>query len=132
MAAEAAADLIAGHVVHTPCPPWSTRCSWSRTGRRCGACSSTPSTPYVTAFASRGAASAAKNPDDASGRGRTVKPKTSTHQVTVAFLKNRSTPAGQTIHLSGTKSVEHVNVRIAPYGKDRLLLSWESVNMARA
>ncbi|WP_260860142.1 hypothetical protein [Streptomyces cupreus] len=45
---------------------------------------------YATAFASRGTASAKKNPDDSSGRGWTVTPKTSTHQVAVAFLKNRN------------------------------------------
>ncbi|MGN9757900.1 hypothetical protein [Streptomyces sp. SD31] len=86
---------------------------------------------YATAFASRGAASAKKNPDDSSGRGWTVTPKTSTHQVAVAFLKNRNAPAGKAIQLSNTKGVEHVNVRIAPYGKDRLLLSWESLKNAK-
>ncbi|WP_369173308.1 hypothetical protein AB5J49_37585 [Streptomyces sp. R28] len=86
---------------------------------------------YATAFASRGAASAKKNSDDSSGRGWTVTPKTSTHQVAVAFLKNRNTPAGKAIQLSGTKGVEHVNVRLAPYGKDRLLLSWESLKNAK-
>ncbi|MFJ1968676.1 hypothetical protein ACIO93_08395 [Streptomyces sp. NPDC087903] len=85
---------------------------------------------YATAFASRGAASAAKNPDDSSGRGWTVKPRTSTHQVTVAFLKNPNTPAGRAIRLTSTTGTEHVNVRLAPYGKDRLLLSWESLKNA--
>ncbi|WAZ24929.1 hypothetical protein STRCI_006386 [Streptomyces cinnabarinus] len=86
---------------------------------------------YATAFASRGAASAAKNPDDASGRGWTVKPKTSTHQVAVVFLKNRNAGPGKAIYLSNTKGTEHVNVRLAPYGKDRLLLSWESLKNAK-
>ncbi|WLW51320.1 hypothetical protein [Streptomyces sp. YU58] len=82
---------------------------------------------YATAFASRGATSAAKNPDDTSGRGWTVKSKTSTHQVAVAFLKNRNSGPGKAIYLTNTKAAEHVNVRLAPYGKDRLLLSWESL-----
>ncbi|MFE0256417.1 hypothetical protein [Streptomyces sp. NPDC059010] len=86
---------------------------------------------YVTAFASRGAASARKNPADSSGRGWTVTPRTSNHQVAVAFLKNRNSGPGKAIHLSNTKGTEHVNVRIAPYGKDRLLLSWESLKNAK-
>ncbi|SDP40848.1 hypothetical protein SAMN04487981_12230 [Streptomyces sp. cf386] len=86
---------------------------------------------YATAFASRGAASAKKNPEDSSGRGWTVTPKTSTHQVAVAFLKNRNSGPGKAIHLSNNKGVEHVNVRLAPYGKDRLLLSWESLKNAK-
>ncbi|MFJ3669013.1 hypothetical protein ACIPSE_21440 [Streptomyces sp. NPDC090106] len=87
---------------------------------------------YATAFASRGAASAKKNPDDSSGRGWTVTPQTGTHQVAVAFLKNRGTPAaGKAVRLSAAKGTDHVNVRLAPYGTDRLLLSWESVKNAK-
>ncbi|MPY62026.1 hypothetical protein [Streptomyces spongiae] len=86
---------------------------------------------YATAFASRGAASAKKNPDDSSGRGWTVKPRTSTHQVAVAFLKNRNTPAGKPVYLTSAKGTENVNVRVAPYGKDRLLVSWESLKNAK-
>ncbi|MFF4349563.1 hypothetical protein [Streptomyces sp. NPDC001530] len=86
---------------------------------------------YATAFASRGAGSAKKNPDDASGRGWTVTPKTSTHQVAVAFMKNRNSGPGKAIYLSNTTGTEHVNVHLAPYGKDRLLLSWESLKNAR-
>ncbi|WP_328874602.1 hypothetical protein OHT76_33590 [Streptomyces sp. NBC_00287] len=86
---------------------------------------------YATAFASRGAASAKKNPDDASGRGWTVTPKTSTHQVAVAFLKNRNSAPGKALRLTEAKGTEHVNVRLAPYGKDRLLLSWESLKNAK-
>ncbi|MGQ4384934.1 hypothetical protein [Streptomyces sp. SAS_270] len=85
---------------------------------------------YATAFASRGAASAAKNPDDSSGRGWTVKPKTKTHQVAVAFLKNRNTPSGKPIYLTSAAGTENVNVHVAPYGKDRLLVSWESLKNA--
>ncbi|MFC9630572.1 hypothetical protein ACFTY8_15055 [Streptomyces mirabilis] len=85
---------------------------------------------YATAFASRGAASAAKNTDDASGRGWTVKPKTSTHQVAVAFLKNRNTPAGKPVYLTSAAGTENVDVHRAPYGKDRLLVSWESLKNA--
>lgn len=86
---------------------------------------------YATAFASRGAASAKKNPDDSSGRGWSVTPKTGTHQVAVAFMKNRNSGPGKAIYLSNTKGTEHVNVRLAPYGKDRLLLSWESLKSAK-
>ncbi|MFF4269594.1 hypothetical protein [Streptomyces sp. NPDC001536] len=86
---------------------------------------------YATAFASRGAASAKKNPDDSSGRGWSVTPRTSTHQVAVAFMKNRNSGPGKAVYLSTTKGTDHVNVRLAPYGKDRLLLSWESVKNAK-
>ncbi|MFG2798070.1 hypothetical protein [Streptomyces pseudovenezuelae] len=30
-------------------------------------------------------------------------------------------------HLTSAKTLEHVNVHAAPYGKDRLLVSWESL-----
>jgi hypothetical protein len=86
---------------------------------------------YATAFASRGAASAKKNPADSSGRGWTVTPRTSTHQVAVAFLKNRNSGPGKALYLSGTKGTEHMNVHLAPYGKDKLLLSWESLKNAK-
>ncbi|MFK4102072.1 hypothetical protein ACI2L1_18735 [Streptomyces sp. NPDC019531] len=86
---------------------------------------------YVTAFASRGAGSAKKNPDDSSGRGWTVTPKTSTHQVAVAFLKNRNSGPGKAVYLTSAKTVENVNVHVAPYGKDRLLVSWESLKNAQ-
>ncbi len=86
---------------------------------------------YATAFASRGAASAKKNPDDSSGRGWTVKPKTSTHQVAIAFLKNRNTPSGKPVYLTSAKGTEHVNVRVAPYGKNRLLVSYETLKNAK-
>ncbi|MFJ2603466.1 hypothetical protein ACIO13_00525 [Streptomyces sp. NPDC087425] len=80
---------------------------------------------YATAFASRGAASAVKNPDDSSGRGWTVTPKTATHQVTVALLKDASTP-GSSVQLTDDPATDHVNVHVTPYGKN-LLVSWESV-----
>ncbi|MFG3027265.1 hypothetical protein ACGFZJ_01780 [Streptomyces sp. NPDC048253] len=86
---------------------------------------------YATAFASRGAASAKKNPDDASGRGWTVKPRTSTHQVALAFMKNRSTGPGKAVYLTSAVGTENVNVHVAPYGKDRLLVSWESLKGAK-
>lgn len=86
---------------------------------------------YVTAFASRGAASAKKNPDDSSGRGWTVKPRTGTHQVAVAFLKNRNSGPGKAVYLTNAPGTEHVNVHVAPYGKDRLLVSWESLKNAK-
>jgi hypothetical protein len=57
-------------------------------------------------------------------------PGRSTHQVAVAFLKNRNSGPGTAIRLSHTTGTEHVNVRLAPYGKDRLLLSWQSLKNA--
>ncbi|WP_078655673.1 cellulose binding domain-containing protein [Streptomyces fulvoviolaceus] len=84
---------------------------------------------YATAWASRGAASAVKNPEDSSGRGWKVTPKTDTHQVTVAFLKDGSTPDGDPVQLTDDAKTDHVNVRIAPYGKN-LLVSWEEVTDA--
>ena len=80
---------------------------------------------YATAFASRGAASAVKNTADSSGRGWTVTPKTDTHQVAVAFLKDASTP-GSVVALTDDTGTDHRNVHITPYGKN-LLVSWESV-----
>jgi hypothetical protein len=84
---------------------------------------------YATAWASRGAAAAVKNSEDTSGRGWTVTPKTDTHQVTVAFLKDSSTPDGAPVQLTNDASTDHVNVHIAPYGKN-LLVSWEDVTGA--
>ncbi|MHA5050576.1 hypothetical protein [Streptomyces sp. SD15] len=109
---------------------WAGYCGGTFAGRT-GELVKSSTGRYATAFASRGAASAAKNPDDASGRGWTVKPKTKTHQVAVAFLKNRNTPAGKPVYLTNTPGTEHVNVHVAPYGKDRLLVSWESLKNAK-
>ncbi|MCI3271516.1 hypothetical protein [Streptomyces cylindrosporus] len=86
---------------------------------------------YATAFASRGAASAKKNPDDSSGRGWTVTPRTGTHQVAVAFMKNRNSGPGKAIYLTSAEGTENVDVHLAPYGKNRLLLSWESLKNAK-
>ncbi|MEU6347859.1 hypothetical protein ABZ896_00825 [Streptomyces sp. NPDC047072] len=86
---------------------------------------------YATAFASRGAASAKKNPADSSGRGWSVTPKFGAHQVAVAFLKDRNSGPGKAIYLTGTRTVANVNVHVAPYGKDRLLVSWESLKNAK-
>jgi hypothetical protein len=86
---------------------------------------------YATAFASRGSAAAKKNPDDSSGRGWTVTPKTATHQVAIAFLKNRNSGPGKAIYLTSAKTVENVDVHLAPYGKDKLLVSWESLKNAK-
>ncbi|MET8975121.1 hypothetical protein ABZX85_05820 [Streptomyces sp. NPDC004539] len=83
---------------------------------------------YATAFASRGAASAKKNPADSSGRGWSVTPKTSTHQVAIAFLANRNSAPGKATYLTAAPGTENTNVHIAPYGKDRLLVSWESLS----
>ena len=85
---------------------------------------------YAVALASRGAASAGKNAADSSGRGWTVTPRWSTHQVAVDFLSNSSTPSGKTVYLTDDPSTDHVNVRVAPYGRSRLLVTWESVSGA--
>lgn len=92
-----------------------------------GAIVKSPSGRYATAFASRGSASAGKNPADSSGRGWSVTPRTATHQVAVAFLKNGSTPDGSPVLLTNEPVTDHVNVRIAPFGTGRLLVSWEDV-----
>ncbi len=60
-----------------------------------------------------------------------MKPRWNTHQVAVSFLKNRNSPAGKAIYLTNAPGTEHVNVRVAPYGKDRLLVSWESLKNAK-
>jgi hypothetical protein len=59
-----------------------------------------------------------------------VTPRWNTHQVAVDFLSNSSTPSGKTVYLTADPSTDHVNVRIAPYGRSRLLVSWESVSGA--
>ncbi|MGW7408199.1 hypothetical protein ACWGI9_31665 [Streptomyces sp. NPDC054833] len=51
--------------------------------------------------------------------------------MAIAFLKNRNSGPGESIYLSKTKGTEHVNVHLAPYGKDKLLLSWESLKNAK-
>ncbi|KPI18412.1 hypothetical protein OK074_1611 [Actinobacteria bacterium OK074] len=109
---------------------WAGYCGGTFPGRT-GDLVKSASGRYATAFASRGAASAVKNPDDSSGRGWTVKPKTATHQVAVAFLKNRNSPAGKPVYLTSSKTTENVDVHVAPYGKDRLLVSWESLKNAK-
>ncbi|MDX3311368.1 hypothetical protein ACWGH3_29070 [Streptomyces sp. NPDC054884] len=108
---------------------WAGYCGGTFPGRTGDLVKSTDGR-YATAFASRGAASARKNPDDASGRGWTVKPKTSTHQVALAFLKNRNSGPGKAVFLTSAVGTENVNVHVAPYGKDRLLVSWESLKSA--
>ncbi|MGW3646335.1 hypothetical protein [Streptomyces sp. NPDC000878] len=109
---------------------WAGYCGGTYAGRT-GDLVKSSTGRYATAYGSRGSASAAKNPDDASGRGWTVKPRWSTHQAAVSFLKNRNSPAGKAIYLTNSPGTEHVNVRVAPYGKDRLLVSWESLKNAK-
>ncbi|MDX3859799.1 hypothetical protein [Streptomyces europaeiscabiei] len=109
---------------------WAGYCGGTFAGRT-GEIVKSSTGRYATAFASRGAASAKKNPDDSSGRGWTVKPRTSTHQVAIAFLKNRDTPSGKPVYLTSAKGTEHVNVRVAPYGKNRLLVSYETLKNAK-
>ncbi|MCO6009002.1 hypothetical protein NE236_28915 [Actinoallomurus purpureus] len=79
---------------------------------------------YAAVFASRGAASAKPSGD---GRGYTVKAKWATHQVAIHYLKNKSTPTGKTIYLTADPKTDHVNVHAAPYGPNRILVSWQSV-----
>ncbi|GAA4630442.1 hypothetical protein GCM10023196_055820 [Actinoallomurus vinaceus] len=79
---------------------------------------------YAAVFTSRGAASAKPSGD---GRGYTVKAKWATHQVAIHFLKNKSTPTGKTVYLTADAKTDHVNVHAAPYGPNRILVSWQSV-----
>ncbi|WP_105968863.1 hypothetical protein [Streptomyces geranii] len=109
---------------------WAGYCGGTYAGRT-GDLVKSSTGRYATAYGSRGSASAAKNPDDSSGRGWTVKPRWSTHQAAISFLKNRNSPAGKAIYLTNSPGTEHVNVRVAPYGKDRLLVSWESLKNAK-
>ncbi|MGW3100395.1 hypothetical protein [Streptomyces sp. NPDC001100] len=109
---------------------WAGYCGGTFPGRT-GDLVKSASGRYATAFASRGAASAKKNAADSSGRGWTVTPKTSTHQVAVAFMANRNSGPGKAIHLTSAAGTENVDVHIAPYGKDRLLVSWESLKGAK-
>jgi hypothetical protein len=46
-------------------------------------------------------------------------------------MKNRNSGPGKAIYLTSAAGTENVNVHIAPYGKDRLLLSWESLKNAK-
>jgi hypothetical protein len=108
---------------------WAGYCGGTFPGRA-GDLVKSASGRYATAFASRGAASAGKNGADSSGRGWSVTARTATHQVAVAFLKNGSTPAGAPALLTNEPGTDHVNVHIAPLGKDRLMVSWESVASA--
>jgi hypothetical protein len=109
---------------------WAGYCGGTYAGRT-GQIVKSSTGRYATAFASRGAASAKKNPDDSSGRGWTVTPKWKTHQVAVAFLKNKTTVSGKPVYLTSAAGTEHVNVRVAPYGKTKLLVSWESLSNAK-
>jgi hypothetical protein len=83
-----------------------------------------PGGRYAVAFGTRGATSAVR---DDSGRGFKVTAKFETHQVAVAFLSNANTPEGRPIPVATDPEVDHLNVRVAPYGKNRLLLSYETV-----
>ncbi|MEV6479807.1 hypothetical protein [Streptomyces sp. NPDC051576] len=109
---------------------WAGYCGGTFPGRT-GDLVKSASGRYATAFASRGAASAKKNTADSSGRGWTVTPKTSTHQVAVAFMANRNSAPGKALYLTSAAGTENVNVHVAPYGKDRLLVSWESLKNAK-
>ncbi|WP_328677204.1 hypothetical protein OG226_12840 [Streptomyces sp. NBC_01261] len=109
---------------------WAGYCGGTFPGRT-GDLVKSASGRYATAFASRGAAAAKKNAADSSGRGWTVTPRTSTHQVAVAFMANRNSGPGKAIYLTSAAGTENVDVHIAPYGKDRLLVSWESLKGAK-
>lgn len=107
---------------------WAGYCGGSYPGNA-GDLVKSASGRYATAWASRGAASAEKNPADSSGRGWSVTARTATHQVVVAFLRDGSTPAGTPVQLTDDPGTDHVDVHVAPYGKN-LLVSWESVTGA--
>jgi hypothetical protein len=83
---------------------------------------------FAAVFASRGASSVKP---DGTGRGYLVKAAYPAHQVAVAFLKNKTTPSGRTIFLSRNPKVDHITVKAAPYGPNRILISWQNVTGAQ-
>jgi hypothetical protein len=48
--------------------------------------------------------------------------------VALHFLRNGGTPTGGTLYLTDAPGTDHVNVHVAPYGRDELLVSWETVS----
>lgn len=83
-----------------------------------------PSGPWAVAFGSRGATSAKPT---GGGRGWTVTPATATHQIALRLLRTKSRPKARTIYLTNDPSIDHVNIKIAPYGRKHFLLSWQTL-----
>lgn len=103
-------------------------CSGGSCGGALGGFVQTSLGRYVVAFGTRGAA---KVVPDGTGHGDRVTAATPTHQVAVALLAGRSGPVSSTVMLTHDPGTDHVNVRLAPYGPNRLLLSYETVASAR-
>jgi hypothetical protein len=82
---------------------------------------------FAVAFTTRGST---KVVGDGTGRGHIVTPRYSAHQLAFAELNPAaSAVAEKKIVLSLNISVDHVDVRIAPYGANRLLLAYETVKV---
>jgi len=82
---------------------------------------------FAVAFTTRGST---KVVGDGTGRGHIVTPRYSAHQLAFAVLNTAaSAVAEKKIVLSPSPSVDHVDVRIAPYGANRLLLAYETVKV---
>lgn len=86
------------------------------------------SSRFAVAFTTRGAGASQTDP---AGNGFVVTAESQTHQVAVRFLKDASTPTGTRVLVTDDHSTDHLNVRLAPYGPQRLLLSYETYEEAR-
>jgi hypothetical protein len=100
------------------------QCRAGHCGASIGGLVRSPSGPWAVAFGSRGATSAKPAAD---GRGWTVTPATATHQIALRLLRTKSRPMARTIYLTDDPSVDHVNIKIAPYGEQHFLLSWQTL-----
>ncbi|MFD4874592.1 hypothetical protein ACFWOB_14710 [Streptomyces sp. NPDC058420] len=70
--------------------------------------------------------------DNGDGGGSTADgPSTSASASTAKAVANRNSFPGKAMYLTSAAGTENVNVRRAPYGKDRLLVSWESLKGAK-
>ena len=82
---------------------------------------------FAVAFTTRGST---KVVGDGTGRGHIVTPRYSTHQLAFAVLNSAASAVTEKkIVLSLNTSVDHLDVQIAPYGNNRLLLAYESVKV---
>jgi hypothetical protein len=83
---------------------------------------------FAVAFGTRGAV---KSVPDGTGRGYIVTPRFRAHQLAFAVLNSAaSRVVRKKSLLSVTPRVDHVDVRLAPYGGNRLLLSYEDVRVS--
>jgi hypothetical protein len=81
----------------------------------------------AVAFTTRGST---KVVGDGTGRGHIVTPRYGAHQLAFAVLNSAASAVAQKkIVLSLNTGVDHVDVRIAKYGDNRLLLAYETVKV---